>query len=68
MKARYIILIDAVWTILWSTIIYLNNGEYPQDYFWWFIIVYVCVLLMPWIFIDQEGIDILMHDPAKDKK
>lgn len=68
MKARCIVLINVIWTMLWSTIIFLSNGEYPHDYNLWFLIIYGCVMLIPWIFLDSEGIVWLMHDSAKDGK
>jgi len=65
MKARYVVLINIIWTMLWSTIVFLSNGEYPHDYNLWFLIIYGCVMLIPWIFMDQECIDFLNYDSAK---
>lgn len=54
MKGRYCFLVTCIWIIVWSTMIYRLDGNYPPDYMLWFVIVGVIGCFIPWVFAEDE--------------
>lgn len=54
MKGRYCFLASCIWIIIWSTIVYRLDGNYPGDYMLWFVIVGVIGTFIPWVFAEEE--------------
>jgi hypothetical protein len=51
LKARWCILINALWIGGWSTYIYMMDGKYPKSYIFWYSIIAFIGLIIPWCFL-----------------
>lgn len=54
MKGRYCFLVSCIWIIIWATMVYKLDGNYPTDYMIWFSMVGVIGIFIPWVFADDE--------------
>ena len=54
MKGRYCFLVTCIWIIVWSTMVYKLDGNYPTDYMIWFLIVGIVGCFIPWVFADED--------------
>jgi hypothetical protein len=48
---RVAIFLNCLFVIIFATIVYNGDGGYPADYCWWFIIVAISGLILPWSFV-----------------
>lgn len=50
---RYVFLIDLIWIILISTIVLLTPTLLYEDTIGWVLIIFICVFLIPWCFVES---------------
>ena len=51
---KHAIFINALWTMIWATIIWRINGNYSDDYALWFLIIWISILIVPWTFLSKK--------------
>jgi len=55
LKKTHALLINIVTVMILASLIFFIDGDYPLDYINWVTTMTICILVVPWCFIDYSG-------------